>query len=194
MRWWLIFCSLALVSMLGMSVVTVQQHHTPHAHQVAVKPLGDITNVVDERDEIAKASRTMERHLEHLREVKQARREARREAREEAQRQAALERQARAAASTNDFKRYALERVGAEQFGCLDALWELESSWSVTETNSSSGAYGIPQALPGSKMASAGADWATNGYTQIDWGLSYISGRYGTPCAAWAHSQAYNWY
>lgn len=83
---------------------------------------------------------------------------------------------------------------GEDQFACLDALWSKESGWRADAHNPSSGAHGIPQALPGSKMASAGADWATNPATQITWGLGYIAGRYGTPCAAWAHSQAKNWY
>lgn len=83
---------------------------------------------------------------------------------------------------------------GAQQWPCLDRLWERESSWSPTAQNSSSGAYGIPQALPGSKMASAGGDWRTNFRTQIDWGLGYINDRYGSPCGAWAHSQRYGWY
>ena len=83
---------------------------------------------------------------------------------------------------------------GSEQFRCLDLLWTRESSWRADAYNASSGAYGIPQSLPGSKMASSGADWRTNAATQINWGLSYISGRYGTPCAAWAHSEAVNWY
>ncbi|MCU1432657.1 MAG: hypothetical protein JWP95_1762 [Actinotalea sp.] len=80
------------------------------------------------------------------------------------------------------------------EFACLDALWTKESGWRVNAHNASSGAYGIPQSLPGSKMASAGADWQTNPATQIAWGLSYIAGRYGTPCAAWDHSKARNWY
>ena len=83
---------------------------------------------------------------------------------------------------------------GPDQFACLDALWSRESGWSTTAGNRSSGAYGIPQALPASKMASAGADWLTNPATQISWGLGYITARYATPCAAWAHSQATNWY
>ncbi|MFD1506978.1 G5 domain-containing protein [Georgenia yuyongxinii] len=83
---------------------------------------------------------------------------------------------------------------GAEQFRCLDALWTRESNWRVHADNPSSSAYGIPQALPGSKMASAGADWATNPATQITWGLGYIAGRYGTPCGAWGHSQSVGWY
>lgn len=81
-----------------------------------------------------------------------------------------------------------------DEWACLDALWKRESGWSHTAENRSSGAYGIPQALPGSKMASFGSDWRTNPETQIKWGLSYISGRYGTPCGAWSHSERKGWY
>ncbi|GAB3577783.1 aggregation-promoting factor C-terminal-like domain-containing protein [Calidifontibacter terrae] len=80
------------------------------------------------------------------------------------------------------------------QFGCLNNLWNKESGWTVGATNGSSGAYGIPQSLPGSKMASAGSDWRTNPATQIRWGLGYIKASYGSPCGAWAHSVATNWY
>ncbi|MGN8244885.1 ubiquitin-like domain-containing protein [Cellulomonas soli] len=83
---------------------------------------------------------------------------------------------------------------GDDQFACLLSLWNKESGWRVTAENKSSGAYGIPQALPGSKMASAGADWQTSASTQITWGLGYIAGRYGDPCGAWAHSEAKGWY
>ncbi|WP_412973614.1 lytic transglycosylase domain-containing protein [Pseudoclavibacter sp. CFCC 13611] len=83
---------------------------------------------------------------------------------------------------------------GADQFVCLVSLWQKESGWRVNAKNSSSGAYGIPQSLPGSKMASAGADWQTNPATQIEWGLGYIAGRYSTPCGAWGHSQSVGWY
>ena len=83
---------------------------------------------------------------------------------------------------------------GDDQFGCLVSLWQKESGWNYQAYNRSSGAYGIPQALPGSKMGSAGADWQTNPATQIAWGLGYISGRYGTPCGAWGHSQSTGWY
>lgn len=81
-----------------------------------------------------------------------------------------------------------------EQFGCLDRLWTKESGWRWNAANGSSGAYGIPQSLPGSKMASIGSDWSTNPVTQITWGLEYISNSYGSPCSAWSHSQASNWY
>ena len=80
------------------------------------------------------------------------------------------------------------------QFSCLQPLWNQESGWNPYASNPSSGAYGIPQALPGSKMASAGADWQTNPATQIRWGLMYIQGTYGSPCSAWAHEQANGWY
>lgn len=83
---------------------------------------------------------------------------------------------------------------GQDQFGCLDALWSRESGWRVDANNPYSSAYGIPQALPGSKMASVAADWAYNPETQIRWGLGYIAERYGSPCSAWGHSQGSGWY
>ncbi len=83
---------------------------------------------------------------------------------------------------------------GLDQWPCLDKLWKKESGWNYKATNRSSGAYGIPQALPGRKMASAGSDWRTNPATQIKWGLGYIKGRYDTPCGAWGHSQDVGWY
>ena len=83
---------------------------------------------------------------------------------------------------------------GEDQFSCLNSLWTKESGWNYQAYNSSGGATGIPQALPGSKMASAGSDWQTNAATQIAWGLGYIDAVYGAPCSAWGHSQASNWY
>jgi regulator of extracellular matrix RemA (YlzA/DUF370 family) len=84
---------------------------------------------------------------------------------------------------------------GSAEFSCLNNLWQKESGWNYAAVNPSSGATGIPQALPGGKMASAGTDWATSATTQISWGLEYInSSRYGTPCAAWSHSQVNDWY
>ncbi|MFN3949256.1 lytic transglycosylase domain-containing protein [Microbacterium sp.] len=83
---------------------------------------------------------------------------------------------------------------GDDQFSCLVSLWNKESGWNYRASNSGSGAYGIPQALPGSKMSSAGSDWQTNAATQIAWGFGYISGRYGSPCSAWGHSQSVGWY
>ncbi|WP_235425907.1 hypothetical protein [Clavibacter michiganensis] len=87
----------------------------------------------------------------------------------------------------------ASQGMGDDQYACLDYLWTKESGWRVNAYNPS-GAYGIPQALPGSKMASVGADWQTNPATQITWGLQYIDSRYGSPCGAKAHSVLKNWY
>jgi len=92
-------------------------------------------------------------------------------------------------------QQYAISLLGAfgwssSEFSCLNSLWTRESSWNYQATNPYSGAYGIPQALPGSKMATAGADWATNPATQIKWGLGYIKAVYGSPCGAWDHEMA----
>lgn len=81
----------------------------------------------------------------------------------------------------------------SSQFGCLDSLWSRESGWNVTALNPD-GAYGIPQAMPGSKMASAGPGWETNAATQIRWGLGYIKSLYGSPCGAWSHEESTGWY
>jgi hypothetical protein len=82
----------------------------------------------------------------------------------------------------------------SSEMSCLDPLWMGESGWRVNAENTSSGAYGIPQSLPGSKMATAGADWQTNPVTQITWGLGYIQERYGSPCGAWGFKQGHGWY
>ena len=82
---------------------------------------------------------------------------------------------------------------GSSEYNCLVALWDRESGWNVYASNPS-GAYGIPQAKPGNKMASAGPNWQSNPKTQILWGLGYIQSRYNTPCGAWAHSQSSGWY
>jgi hypothetical protein len=78
-------------------------------------------------------------------------------------------------------------------YGCLDDIWSRESGWRYNAENAS-GAYGIPQALPGSKMASAGPDWQTDPTTQIKWGLGYIAERYNNPCSAWSFWEANGWY
>lgn len=150
-------------------------------------------------------------HAQHV--IAQANAHARQEARRAAARRAARQAAARKAAAARPTRpagqpasrssirdpRSAARALLADrgwsgQFGCLDALWRRESNWSSSAANPSSGAFGIPQALPGGKMASAGADWRTNPVTQITWGLGYIASTYGTPCGAWAHSQAYGWY
>ena len=100
-----------------------------------------------------------------------------------------------ASGDPRDIARALLAEYGwsQSQFGCLDSLFSRESGWRTTAANPS-GAYGIPQALPGSKMASEGADWRYNPETQIRWGLGYIQARYGSPCGAWGHSQSHGWY
>ncbi|MFK4761090.1 phospholipase [Microbacterium sp. ZW T5_45] len=119
---------------------------------------------------------------------------------EQAAAEAAAQAAALAAANTPDGARATAQQMaaseygwGSDQFSCLNSLWNKESGWNYQAYNPS-GATGIPQALPGSKMASAGSDWETNATTQIAWGLGYISSVYGTPCSAWSHSQAMNWY
>ncbi|MDK0521851.1 lytic transglycosylase domain-containing protein [Streptomyces sp. ML-6] len=94
-----------------------------------------------------------------------------------------------------ELKAIARQIVPADQFQCFSNIVNVESSWNYRASNPSSGAYGLVQALPGSKMASAGADWQTNPATQIKWGLSYMNGaKYGSPCGAWAFWQANHWY
>ena len=83
---------------------------------------------------------------------------------------------------------------GADQWPYLDALWTRESGWDHLAKNPRSGAYGIPQSLPATKMAVVGDDWPSNPYTQIRWGLAYIGARYGNPQRAWEHSERHNWY
>ncbi|WKD32851.1 transglycosylase SLT domain-containing protein [Streptomyces xanthophaeus] len=91
-------------------------------------------------------------------------------------------------------KAIAQQMVPAGQFQCFSNIINQESTWNYKAVNSSSGAYGLVQALPGSKMASAGADWRTNPATQIKWGLNYMEDRYGSPCGAWSFHQANGWY
>ncbi|MGK5533368.1 transglycosylase SLT domain-containing protein [Streptomyces sp. URMC 129] len=134
---------------------------------------------------------------------------AEREAQEQAEREAeeaALEAQAAAAAASDtsfpvqssytkaEVQAMARQIVAADQFQCFSNIVDHESGWDHTATNPSSGAYGLMQALPGSKMASAGADWQTNPATQIRWGVNYMNDRYGSPCGAWDFWTANGWY
>jgi hypothetical protein len=131
---------------------------------------------------------------------------ARKVRKERAAKAAAAARAARAAASRSTTRTYAGDprgiarsmmasrySWGGDQFSCLNSLWNRESGWNVHAANPS-GAYGIPQALPGSKMSTAGGDWQNNPATQIAWGLSYVKSRYGTPCGAWSAFQSKGWY
>jgi hypothetical protein len=120
--------------------------------------------------------------------------EAKRKADEEAANRAAA-RTALAAVPAGSVQAMAAQIIGdANQFSCFSEIVKRESGWDYTATNASSGAYGLVQALPGSKMASAGADWKTNPATQIKWGLNYMNSRYGSPCDAWSFWQSHHWY
>lgn len=129
-----------------------------------------------------------------------AKAEAEAAARAEAERQAAAEEAARSLERAAEDPKSAARALmadygwGDDQFSCLDRLWTRESNWRHTAENPSSGAYGIPQSLPASKMSRFGDDYRTNPITQIEWGLWYIDDRYGTPCEAWGHSEAVGWY
>ncbi len=136
---------------------------------------------------------------------KEAEEAARKKAEEEAARKKAEEEARQAAVLSSNQSTAALQQYARSlvidtygwsegDFSALVNLWNKESGWSVTAGNSSSGAYGIPQSLPGSKMASEGSDWATNGQTQIRWGLKYIKNTYGSPSAAWGHFCSVGWY
>lgn len=154
------------------------------------------------RREHAAARRAAERRAAARRAAKRA--AARRAAERRAQRAAAASSASSQAPSdsapqpSGDPQQIASAMLGSygwssSEFGCLVSLWNLESGWNVYASNPS-GAYGIPQALPGSKMASAGPDWQSNAATQIRWGLGYIKSLYGSPCGAWSHEQASGWY
>lgn len=132
---------------------------------------------------------------------KQARAEKLAEEREKAQQEAAS-RSARDSSSfpvqsaytVAEVQAMARQMVPADQFQCFSDIVERESSWNYRADNPTSDAYGLMQALPGSKMSSAGADWMTNPATQIKWGLNYMNSRYDGPCGAWEFWQANNWY
>ena len=128
---------------------------------------------------------------------------ARRAARRAAARRAAARRAARTSATSaqpsGSPQQIAASMLGSfgwssSQFSCLDSLWGHESGWNPYAMNPTTGAYGIPQAMPGSKMATAGPDWQSNAATQIRWGLGYIRADYGSPCGAWSHEEATGWY
>ncbi|MEV7324743.1 transglycosylase SLT domain-containing protein [Streptomyces sp. NPDC093970] len=96
--------------------------------------------------------------------------------------------------SVSQIQAMAQQMVASGQFQCFSNIVSHESGWNYQAVNASSGAYGLFQALPGSKMSSVGADWQTNPATQIKWGLNYMNSRYGSPCQAWSFWQANSWY
>ena len=175
-----------------------------------------VTAVADEQRE--EELRSAEQKAREEEEARKAQEEAARKAAEEeakrleaeriAQEEAARKAQEEAARNANPtgsqtveaLQNYAHDLVinsygwTEDDFVALVNLWNKESGWNLNCYNSYSGAYGIPQSLPGSKMASEGDDWQTNGETQIRWGLKYIQGRYGSPSGAWGHFLSHNWY
>ncbi|GAA0487304.1 MULTISPECIES: transglycosylase SLT domain-containing protein [Streptomyces] len=105
-----------------------------------------------------------------------------------------LDIQVKASYTIAETQAMARQMMPADQFQCFSNIVDHESGWNYRATNAGSGAYGLVQALPGSKMASAGSDWQTNPATQIKWGLGYMNDRYGSPCGAWSFWQANSWY
>jgi hypothetical protein len=132
-------------------------------------------------------------------EKKEAAEQAAKEAKERAEAKAAASRDAssfpvQSSYTVAQIQAMARQMVASDQWTCFSNIVDHESSWSYTATNASSGAYGLFQALPGSKMSSVGDDWRTNPATQIKWGLNYMDSRYGSPCEAWSFWQANHWY
>lgn len=159
----------------------------------------DLSNIINTKKEAYEAEQA------RLRAEAEAKERARKAAEEKAKREkeqstTTAQSSSSGSYSLSDYQAYAKDLVintygwSEYDFECLVKLWNRESGWNPNAHNKSSGAHGIPQSLPASKMASEGADYYTNGYTQIRWGLKYISGRYGSPSAAWAHSQSKGWY
>lgn len=159
----------------------------------------DLSNIINTKKEAYEAEQA------RLRAEAEAKERARKAAEEKARREkeqstTTAQSSGSGSYSLSDYQAYAKDLVintygwSEYDFECLVKLWNRESGWNPNSHNSSSGAHGIPQSLPASKMASEGADYYTNGYTQIRWGLKYIKGRYGSPSAAWAHSQSKGWY
>ena len=161
---------------------------------------GIAADIATETEDVVDRVAELREHLDAAL-AKKAAEEAAAAAAAEAQRQAEAAAAAAAAANTPEGAKATARQMAAStygwgegQFSCLESLWTKESGWNYQAYNAGSGATGIPQSLPGSKMATFGADWQTNATTQIAWGLDYIKRAYGTPCAAWGHSQATNWY
>lgn len=159
----------------------------------------DLSNIINTKKEVYEAEQA------RLKAEAEAKERAIKEAEEKAKREkeqstTTAQSSSSGSYSLSDYQAYAKDLVintygwSEYDFECLVKLWDKESGWDPNSHNSSSGAHGIPQSLPASKMASEGADYYTNGYTQIRWGLKYIKGRYGSPSAAWAHSQSKGWY
>jgi hypothetical protein len=183
----------ALAVMLGvdsLSAAGEQQSVEPQASRIEV--LADTPDGSVDKPAAGQALREQA--------AQQQRQRAARAAREARQKQERAARSASRTVSYGDPHRIAASMMaerygwGSGEYSCLSSLWGRESGWDVHAENTSSGAYGIPQALPGSKMSSYGSDWQDNAVTQIEWGLAYIDQSYGTPCGAWSTFQSQGWY
>lgn len=188
--------------------LTTDVKHLARAADLSSEKVADLTSevvvgtaIVQSKTADLQTALTAAKDAEAARVQAEAERIAAENAAREAAEQQRRAAEALAAANTPDGAKSVARQMAAErygwgegQFSCLAKLWTKESGWNYQAYNKNGGATGIPQALPGSKMATAGADWRTNAATQIAWGLGYIDRAYGTPCAAWGHSQSVNWY
>jgi hypothetical protein len=198
-----IFSSVAVAATAGVvsTGVAASPMSVSNAAELTAQDLADHVSGVDGQVDGAESDAALADRLERSSGVS---RSDQREATDPAKVQALAPSESRAVTKTEDLSsadprdvgRALLPEFGFDdsQFGCLDSLYMSESGWRVDADNPTSSAYGIPQALPGEKMASAGADWATNPETQIRWGLGYIQDTYGSPCSAWAFKQGNGWY
>ncbi|WP_329522067.1 lytic transglycosylase domain-containing protein [Spirillospora sp. NBC_01491] len=163
---------------------------------LAMLTTSDMDPIAADTVAVAK-KRAYEKHVKELEELKKkAKRDAKARAKLKAEKE--RERLAKSNPSAGQNKQYGKKMSALKGWGrcwsSLETLWMHESGWNERAVNPGSGAYGIPQALPGSKLASSGSDWRTSSPTQIAWGLGYIKARYKDPCGAWAWWQAHNWY
>jgi len=191
----------------GTAAFTVSTEAIAQANELADAQIEDTARLAADRNETnASISAVQEKDRVAAIAAKKAADKVRREraqrvAREKARKALVAKKQALLANAQKDPRAAARALLpefgfGEGQWSCLDNLWMGESGWRYTATNSSSGAYGIPQSLPASKMATVGADYRTNPVTQIRWGLQYIKSSYGTPCGAWGawQSRSPHWY
>ncbi|MCG7528322.1 lytic transglycosylase domain-containing protein [Streptomyces sp. OfavH-34-F] len=173
--------------------LTQQADAQASAADAAAKKSAEESARVQAAKDAKSKKQAAEDKLERQRQAEKERKEKERASRSEVRSTATFAQQG--SYTVAEVQAIARQIVPADQFQCFSNIVNVESSWNYRASNPSSGAYGLVQALPGSKMASAGADWMTNPATQIKWGLSYMnSSRYGSPCAAWSFWQANHWY
>jgi membrane protein involved in colicin uptake len=191
----------------GVTVVSSAAMISPSTTGAQLSPAWEASQLRDIENMTASNSAVLQAEKERKAKARALAKKRAAEAAAEARARAAAERRAKAAEAARaarggtpaqnralGMRMCADHGWSASQCADLGRLWDRESGWSSRAHNGSSGAHGIPQALPGSKMASHGSDWATSARTQIAWGLDYIADVYGNPSNAWAHSQRTGWY